>query len=299
MIFSAKSSRGVPVEEAAAAEARRAIAFGDDVFGDAHVADRADGVAVLGDAADAAGKCRGGDQSPTARPCDRRCCPTAAARCRTSSAGKRRLAVAGDAGEPGDLAAVQRQRDAVERRPAGAARGRDVVEHQQRRPGDGRRDRRRRHLAADHQRRQFRAASSRRCWRSPASLPARSTSTRSLTAITSCELVRDEDDRQPLPDQQLQRAKQRVGFGRRQHRRRLVEDQDARVAVERLQDLDALALADRQRRDRRAGIDGEAELARRAARIRAARSPRSKSQAPAAAACRARCFPAPSCCRPA
>ena len=33
-------------------------------------------------------------------------------------------------------------------------------------------------------------------------------------------------------------------LGRRQHRRRLVEDEDLRAAVERLEDLDALRLAD-------------------------------------------------------
>ena len=60
------------------------------------------------------------------------------------------------------------------------------------------------------------------------------------------ELVRDEDRRQPLGHRKPQGAKQRLRLARRQHRRRLVEDQDARVAVERLQDLGALALADRQ-----------------------------------------------------
>ena len=64
----------------------------------------------------------------------------------------------------------------------------------------------------------------------------------------------------PCPTSSFSVVKQRIGLGRRQHRRRLVEDQDLGVAVERLQDLDALALADRQRRDDRVGIDGKAEF---------------------------------------
>ena len=58
----------------------------------------------------------------------------------------------------------------------------------------------------------------------------------------------------------LQRGEQRLRLLRREHRRRLVENQDARAAVERLEDFDALALADREIGDARVGIDGEAEL---------------------------------------
>ena len=73
------------------------------------------------------------------------------------------------------------------------------------------------------------------------------------------ELVGDEDDRQAVGDEPLQGIEQRGGFLRRQHRRRLIEDQDAGVAIERLQDLDALALADRERCDGGVGIDRKAE----------------------------------------
>ena len=48
-----------------------------------------------------------------------------------------------------------------------------------------------------------------------------------------------------------------VGLLRREHGRRLVEDQDARLAVERLQDLDALLLAERELPDARARVDGD------------------------------------------
>ena len=44
-----------------------------------------------------------------------------------------------------------------------------------------------------------------------------------------------------------------LGLLRRQHRGRLVEDQDARAAVQGLQDLQPLAVADRQVADQRPG----------------------------------------------
>ena len=47
-----------------------------------------------------------------------------------------------------------------------------------------------------------------------------------------------------------------LGLLRRQHGGRLVEDQDPRLAVERLQDLDPLLLADRELPDPRARVDG-------------------------------------------
>ena len=65
---------------------------------------------------------------------------------------------------------------------------------------------------------------------------------------------------------------------RREHGGRLVEDQDVGAAVERLQDLDALLLADRDLRDERGRVDREAELAARsrATRCSAPRSSRRK-----------------------
>ena len=47
---------------------------------------------------------------------------------------------------------------------------------------------------------------------------------------------------------------------RRQHGGRLVEDEDARAAVERLEDLDALLPTDGQRADLGVGVDLEPEL---------------------------------------
>ena len=74
------------------------------------------------------------------------------------------------------------------------------------------------------------------------------------------QLVGDEDHRAPLLDQRADRRRTARHFLRREHGGRLVEDQDARIAVERLEDLDALLLADRQLADRRQRIDMEPEF---------------------------------------
>ena len=55
-------------------------------------------------------------------------------------------------------------------------------------------------------------------------------------------------------------AEQLLGLERREHRRRLVEDEDVALAVERLEDLDPLADADRQVLDLGVGVDVEPVL---------------------------------------
>ena len=85
------------------------------------------------------------------------------------------------------------------------------------------------------------------------------------------QLVRDEDDRAAVGRHRAQGREERARLLRREHRGRLVEDQHARVAVQRLEDLDALLLADRELPDARARIDRQAELLARARR-RAARA---------------------------
>ena len=63
------------------------------------------------------------------------------------------------------------------------------------------------------------------------------------------QLVRDDDDRLALLAHAPQDGEELVDFLRREHRGRLVENQQLRAPVERLQQLDALLLADRQRLD--------------------------------------------------
>jgi hypothetical protein len=60
------------------------------------------------------------------------------------------------------------------------------------------------------------------------------------------ELVRDQQDGRAAVAQAAQGVEQRLGLGRRQHRGRFVQDQDVRAAVQRLQNLQPLALAHRQ-----------------------------------------------------
>ena len=72
------------------------------------------------------------------------------------------------------------------------------------------------------------------------------------------QLVGDEDHGAPVGRHRTQRLEEGLRLLRRQHRGRLVHDQDAGVAVESLQDLDPLLLADRQLPDARAGVDVQA-----------------------------------------
>jgi hypothetical protein len=72
--------------------------------------------------------------------------------------------------------------------------------------------------------------------------------------------VADEDDRDALALELAQDLEQVGGLLRRQHSRRLVEDQDVGVPIERLQDLDPLLLAHRDGVD--AGVRIHVELER-------------------------------------
>ena len=73
------------------------------------------------------------------------------------------------------------------------------------------------------------------------------------------QLVADEHDAVALAGEPSQDREDLVGLLGRQHGRGLVEDEDPGVAVERLEDLDPLLPADRQRADLGLGVDLEAE----------------------------------------
>ena len=78
----------------------------------------------------------------------------------------------------------------------------------------------------------------------PTSAPRRRTVTRSLIARTSRELVADEDDRQALPATSGRRVANSASTScGHEHGGGLVEDEDAAVARQRLEDLDPLLLA--------------------------------------------------------
>ena len=73
------------------------------------------------------------------------------------------------------------------------------------------------------------------------------------------QFVTDEDDRQALFDHLAERFEKRLALLRRQHGGRLVEDQNAGAAIQGLQDLNALTLADGQARYRPVGLHRQPE----------------------------------------
>ena len=91
----------------------------------------------------------------------------------------------------------------------------------------------------------------------PIERPPRSTVTRSATAVTSCSLCEMKMTVRPSAAIERRVTNSALGLLWREHRRRLVEDQDARLSVERLEDLHPLLLADRELPDSRARLDGD------------------------------------------
>ena len=85
------------------------------------------------------------------------------------------------------------------------------------------------------------------------------------------QLVRDQDDRRAARDQRAQHGEQLVDLLRGEHRGGLVEDQHARLAIERLEDLDALLLADAELLDRGVRVDDQAVARRQLAHALARR----------------------------
>ena len=75
------------------------------------------------------------------------------------------------------------------------------------------------------------------------------------------QLVGDEDQAHAALGQAAQDAEQLLDLGRGEHGRGLVQDQDAGVAVEHLQDLDPLPLADREAAHRPVEVDVESGAA--------------------------------------
>ncbi len=73
------------------------------------------------------------------------------------------------------------------------------------------------------------------------------------------ELVADEDDAGAVFAESAQNREDLVGLLGREHRGRLVEHEDARLAVDRFQDLDPLLLPDAQLTDPRERLDVESQ----------------------------------------
>ena len=175
-------------------------------------------------------------------------------------AGKRRkqfvLAVAGDAGDAQDFAALQFERDVLEPTPCGSS-GSRLRSLTTRRGTVVLRAAAALHfldLGADHHARQrggglrFRVAGR-------DLLAAAQDGGGVAEPLHLFELVADVEDGAALGLQPLQHDEKLVGLLRGQHRGRLVEDQEFRILHQRADDLDALTLADRQLPDLAPGIE--------------------------------------------
>ena len=170
-----------------------------------------------------------------------------------------RLAVAVDAGDADDLAGSDLERDAAHLLDAALVADVEILDGEQhvsrlrRRLLDAQE-----HLAADHR------AGERRLGRALAGhrldlLAAAQHGDPVGDLEHLVQLVADEDDRLPVRLQAADDLEELVRLLRRQHGGRLVEDEDVGAAVERLQDLDPLLLADGDVADERGRVDGERE----------------------------------------
>ena len=110
-------------------------------------------------------------------------------------------------------------------------------------------------VAPDHQVGQLLARGRLRVGACPATRPRRRTTMLSATSRTSLSLWVMKMTVVPVAVSDRMIVEQLLGLVRRQHGARLVEDEDVAVAVERLQDLDALAHADRQALDLGVRVD--------------------------------------------
>ena len=291
-----------PAHDAGTAGKRRAgVAFEDQVFPQRQVADDTHRMAVFGDSCHA-GIDPGAWPRRQAAAVDQRL-PAVQAALATQHFSQQLLAVARHTGDRNDFAGAHLQRRHLERRAFSAAahqrrtrrrtqrrrvarlgmahlpagqfadlRAAQFTDHRSRR---ARVAHRRGDITPDHQRGEFGLG---RTGRGQGRNEA--TGAQYGDAVGHAqhfvELVADEDDRQAGSDHLAQGVEQRLAFLRRQHRRRFVEDQDARAGLaakckQRFEDLDPLALADTQVADQGVGVDLQAEALRRVEQLRASR----------------------------
>ena len=128
-------------------------------------------------------------------------------------------------------------------------------------------------LAPDHGARQLGGARRRADRAQATTSPRRMTVTRVGERQHLVELVGDEHDRLAVVDAAPRKhAEQLADLERRQHRRRLVEDEHVGAALQHLEDLHALRLADGQRRHQAPRLDAEPVALPTARRSRARRA---------------------------
>ena len=213
---------------------------------------RAGPVPVLGDAGDAAGEGGAGRPCAAGGPAGEE---EVAGRWREGAGdevGERGLAVAGDAGEAGDAAAPEREVEGVQ---AGGGDGAELEEGWALRHG---RDLGGGDVGADHQASELVAVGV-----AGGDLADEAAVAEDEDAVGDghhlAELVGDEDDGEALGDREAEGAEEGLGLLRREDGGGLVEDEDAGVAPEGLEDFHPLALADGEIGDAGGGVDGEAE----------------------------------------
>ena len=169
------------------------------------------------------------------------------------------LAVAGDAGDAEDLARPDVEADALDGLVSAVVRDMQVRDDESRigwvrfTAVDDELD-----VAADHQGREIVLVGFRRNPRAHDLAPSDDGDpVGDLQHLV--QLVADEDDRVALRGEAPEDLEDLLGLLRRQHGGRLVEDEDPCLPVQRLQDLDPLLPADRQRADLDIGVDVEPE----------------------------------------
>ena len=172
------------------------------------------------------------------------------------------LAVARHTRDADDLAVVHVERDLVQRGAEGVRRGhRQVVDCQAHRADACLAPHRPGQVAADHHpRERGRRLLSRIALAGDASGPEHGRAVAQRADLV--ELVADVENRHALVRERLQRREQALDRLRRQHRRRLVHDQEARALQQAAHDLDALTLADGHRVHVPVGLERQA-VARR------------------------------------
>ena len=169
-------------------------------------------------------------------------------------AGDLRPAGADEPGEPDDLAVSDVEGDVAE--DAGAGQALDLEEDLADRRLDLREER---HAPADHVPDEVGRGEVR--GRRRDDVPAVAEDRRAVAQLEDLvEPVADEQDRDATRPQVADDREQALDLVRRERRRRLVEDQDARLDRQRLGDLDELLVGHRQAADRRADVELDVEL---------------------------------------
>ena len=178
------------------------------------------------------------------------------------------LAVARHAGDADDLARAHRQVDAGERRAERVVgRQREVADDERVRARPRFAMLRMREVAADHHPRERRRRLAARV--ALAGDLARAQHGRLVAQRADLvELVADVEDAAALVGQAAQRLEELLDRLRRQHRRGLVHDEEARVLQQAAHDLDALPLADRHRVHVAGGVERKSVLRRHVADAR-------------------------------